>query len=110
MFLFSSIFYSDQILSVTLWDKFALDFDDNHVKQKEDDGPVVIVLASMTIRTYKGILKIFILYLAIYAFSSLILFLILKLDNVYLSTCSASRLYINLEIPEVVAFADNLRR
>ncbi|OAY64941.1 hypothetical protein ACMD2_24261 [Ananas comosus] len=38
----------DQVLSVTLWDKFALDFDDELLKRKEIDGPVAIVLASMT--------------------------------------------------------------
>ncbi|OAY84245.1 hypothetical protein ACMD2_05465 [Ananas comosus] len=38
----------DQVMSVTLWDKFALDFDDDLLKQKEVNGPVAIVLASMT--------------------------------------------------------------
>ncbi|OAY75938.1 Replication protein A 70 kDa DNA-binding subunit B, partial [Ananas comosus] len=73
----------DQVLSVTLRDKFALDFDDELLKRKEIDGLVAIVLASMTVRTYR--------------------------DNVYLSTCSASRLYLNLEIPEVLQFESNLR-
>ncbi|XP_020089748.1 uncharacterized protein LOC109711224 [Ananas comosus] len=52
----------DETLSVTLWDKFAIDFNDNQHQEKVD-GPAIVVFASMSVRTYR--------------------------DQLYISTCSA---------------------
>nr|CAD1829960.1 unnamed protein product [Ananas comosus var. bracteatus] len=35
------------VLSVTLWDQFALDFDDDDILEKERNRPIIIVLAGM---------------------------------------------------------------
>ncbi|XP_020082816.1 replication protein A 70 kDa DNA-binding subunit B-like [Ananas comosus] len=53
------------------------------VLEKETHGPVIIILAGMTVRTYR--------------------------DKIYLSTSSASRLYIELEIPEVTDFLHKIQ-
>lgn len=42
------------ILRVTLWDKFVLDFDDSCVSEKDKNIFVMIILAGMTVRSYKG--------------------------------------------------------
>lgn len=41
-------------LSVTLWDKFATEFDDNQFLQVDTNVPIIVVFSSMSIRTYKG--------------------------------------------------------
>nr|CAD1836026.1 unnamed protein product [Ananas comosus var. bracteatus] len=70
-------------LAVTLWDNFSTEIDENMVLEKETHGPVIIILAGMTVRTYR--------------------------DKIYLSTSSASRLYIELEIPEVTDFLHKIQ-
>ncbi len=43
-------------LPVTLWDNFALDFADSYIfeKEKKRNQAVVLVLAGMTVRSFKG--------------------------------------------------------
>nr|CAD1837149.1 unnamed protein product [Ananas comosus var. bracteatus] len=65
-------------LSVTLWDKFATDFDEDAIMNKEKDIPVIIIFIGMTVKTFK--------------------------EKVYLCTLSASRFYVNLQIPAVKEF------
>nr|CAD1829071.1 unnamed protein product [Ananas comosus var. bracteatus] len=71
------------VLSVTLWDKFALEFDDSGILDKDGHTSLIIILAGMTVRSFK--------------------------EKINLSTCSASKIYINLQIPEVTQFVDRLQ-
>ncbi|XP_020102972.1 uncharacterized protein LOC109720334 [Ananas comosus] len=41
-------------LSVTLWDKFAADFDEKLISGEGTKSSVIIILAGMTVRTFKG--------------------------------------------------------
>nr|CAD1836025.1 unnamed protein product [Ananas comosus var. bracteatus] len=43
----------DLQLAVTLWDNFSTEIDENMVLEKETHGPVIIILAGMTVRTYR---------------------------------------------------------
>ncbi len=44
-------------LPVTLWDNFALDFADGYIfeKEKKENKAVVLILAGMTVRSFKGL-------------------------------------------------------
>ncbi|XP_020103317.1 uncharacterized protein LOC109720538 isoform X3 [Ananas comosus] len=72
------------IMPVTLWDTFATNFDEEDISKKGATHSIIIILAAMTVRTFK--------------------------EKVHLSTCSASKIYFNLEIPEVLEFLNSCRQ
>lgn len=85
-----NIFCRDETLSVTLWDKFAIDFNDNQHQEKVD-GPAIVVFASMSVRTYRGNIE----YLLILKF---LVYMLLTLSTTkYVIVCNyRSALYINM--------------
>ncbi len=78
----------------------------------ESKGPLIVILAGMTIRTFRGKYskyKISNYYACVptdrlYKDKLLISLYYINAEKIHLSTCSASKIYLNLEIPEVSSF------
>ncbi|XP_050205783.2 replication protein A 70 kDa DNA-binding subunit A-like [Mercurialis annua] len=69
-------------IEVTLWEKTAMDFPEEQIIASAEQEPVIVVFAAMTVKSFN--------------------------DATILSGTSATKLYINPELPEIVAFLQSL--
>ncbi|XP_038721806.1 uncharacterized protein LOC120013903 [Tripterygium wilfordii] len=68
-------------VNVTIWGDIAYGLDEQRVKEESKEGAIIMILTSMTVRRYEG--------------------------KPSLSSTSATKIYVNLNIPEVLLFRNS---